>query len=156
MHKGGALLFYVLYFCQYSLTFFFMKCLSLDSRQYFLCGMRLFFGSWLLYSGLSKWISVGAVAFVGYITSQFDATWSPHLLNVVLGWLIVIAEPVLGAWLLSGKRMREAWSLTSLLMFMFVLGQTLLMKPDMMLGLWFYTALTLACAALSSPVADKK
>jgi len=71
-------------------------------------------------------------------------------LNVVLAWLILVAEPVLAALILSGLRARLVWTLTALLMFMLTLGQTILLKPEVIAN-WQYLVLTLACAALSDP-----
>ena len=127
-----------------------MKFFSVDARRFFLLGMRFFFGSWLFYVGFVKWVMMGPATFVGYITADFDKTWSPHLLNVLLAWLIMIAEPVLGLFILSGKKERLAWTLTASLMFLLTLGQTLLMKPDVIAN-WQFTILTLTCAALSDP-----
>lgn len=127
-----------------------MEWLNYDARRFFLCGMRLFFGVWLLYVGLYKWVAMGPEVFVGYITAEFDKTWSPHLLNVLLAWLILIAEPLLAALILSGLRARLFWTLTALLMFLLTLGQTILLKPDVIAN-WQYLVLTLACAALSDP-----
>ncbi len=127
-----------------------MKCSSYDTRKFFLCGMRLFFGLWLLYAGLVKWIMMGPNKFVGFITADFDKTWSPHVLNVFLAWLIMIAEPVLAVFILSGKKPRKAWTLTAFLMFLLTIGQTILMKPDVIAN-WQYLVLTLVCAALSDP-----
>jgi uncharacterized membrane protein YphA (DoxX/SURF4 family) len=127
-----------------------MKCFTYDARRFFLCGMRFFFGLWLLYAGLSKWILMGSSTFIGYITTEFDKTWSPHLLNVLLAWLIIIAEPVLAALILSGKRARIVWTLTSLLMFLLTIGQSILMKPDVIAN-WEFLVLTWVCAALSDP-----
>ncbi len=112
--------------------------------------MRLFFGLWLLYVGLFKWIVMGPNTFAGYITAEFDKTWSPHILNVLLAWLIMTAEPVLAVLILSCKKARKVWALTSLLMFLFTFGQTILMKPDVIAN-WQYLVLTLLCAALSDP-----
>ena len=127
-----------------------MECFSYDARRFFLCGMRLFFGLWLLYVGLYKWVAMGPDVFVGYITAEFDKTWSPPLLNVLLAWLIMIAEPVLAALILSGLRARLIWTLTSLLMFLLTFGQTILLKPEVIAN-WQYLVLTLACAAISEP-----
>ena len=127
-----------------------MKCFAEDTRRFFLCGMRLFFGVWLLYVGLTKWIFMGPHTFVGYITTEFDKTWSPHALNVLLAWLIMIAEPVLAVLILSGQKARKVWTLTSLLMFLLTIGQTILMKPDVIAN-WQFLVLTLVCAALSDP-----
>ena len=126
------------------------ECFKYDARRFFLCGIRLFFGLWLLYVGLSKWIFLGPDMFVGHITSAFDKTWSPHILNVLLAWLILIAEPVLALLILSGKKARIVWTLTSLLMFLLTFGQTILMKPDVIAN-WQYLVLVLLCAALSDP-----
>jgi len=128
-----------------------MEFLKYDTRRFFLFGIRLFFGTWLLYAGLSKWIFMGPATFVGYITTQFDKTWSPHILNVSLAWLIMVAEPVLAILILSGKKPRKVWTLTSLLMFLLTIGQTILMKPDVIAN-WQFLVLVLLCAALSDPV----
>lgn len=125
-----------------------MEILRYEPKQYFLAAMRFFFGTWFLYVGLSKWIFFGPEAFVGFIANDFDKTWSPHALNVVLAWVIIIAEPLLAALILLGTRPRLIWSLTSLLMFLLVLGQTILMKPDVVAN-WQYLVLTLLCAAWS-------
>ena len=93
---------------------------------------------------------MGPGQFVGYITAAFDKTWSPHILNVLLGWLILFAEPVLAVMILSGKKARKVWTLASLLMFLLVFGQTILMKPDVIAN-WQYLVLVLVCAALSDP-----
>lgn len=130
-----------------------MKYFHYDARRFFLCGMRLFFGVWLLYVGLFKWIAMGPDVFVGYITAEFDQTWSPHLLNVLLAWLILAAEPALAVLILSGKNARLVWTLTALLMFLLTFGQTILLKPEVIAN-WQYLVLTLACAALSDPGQD--
>jgi uncharacterized membrane protein YphA (DoxX/SURF4 family) len=125
-----------------------MKFFHHDARRFFLSGMRFFFGLWFLYVGLMKWIFMGPDMFVGHITADFDKTWSPHILNVLLAWLIMAAEPILALLILSGKKARIAWALTSLFMFMLVIGQTILMKPDVIAN-WQYLVLTLVCAALA-------
>ena len=93
---------------------------------------------------------MGPGMFVSSITAEFDKTWSPHILNVLLAWLIMIAEPVLAVLILSGKKARKVWTLTSLLMFLLTFGQTILMKPDVIAN-WQYLVLALLCAALSDP-----
>lgn len=127
-----------------------MKLFRYDTRSFFLWGMRFFFGSWLLYVGLTKWIIMGPETFVGYITSQFDKTWSPHLLNVLLAWLIMATEPILAVLILSGRMARKVWAMTSIFMFLLTIGQTILMKPEVIAN-WQYLVLVLACAALSDP-----
>jgi uncharacterized membrane protein YphA (DoxX/SURF4 family) len=132
-----------------------MECYRYETRRFFLCGMGLFFGVWLLYVGLVKWLIMGPTGFVGYITTEFDRSWSPHLLNVLLAWLIMTMEPVLAALLLSGRKPRMVWTLTALLMFLLTMGQTILMKPDVIAN-WQYLVLTLTCAALSAPEGEEK
>ena len=127
-----------------------MEFLKYDTRRFFLFGIRLFFGLWLLYVGFSKWIFMGPGMFVGYITAQFDKTWSPHILNVLLAWLIMIAEPVLALLILSGKKARKVWTVTSLFMFLLTISQIILMKPDVITN-WQFLVLVLVCAALSDP-----
>ena len=131
-----------------------MEFLKYDTRRFFLFGIRLFFGLWLLYVGLSKWIFMGPGMFVGYIATQFDKTWSPHLLNVFLAWLILFAEPVLALLILSGRKARRVWTLASLFMFLLTIGQTILMKPDVIAN-WQFLVLALLCAALSDPDSRK-
>lgn len=126
-----------------------MEFLKYDTRRFFLFGIRFFFGAWLLYVGLSKWVFMGPGVFVSYVAAQFDKTWSPHMLNVSLAWLILVAEPVLAILILSGREARKVWTLTSLFMFLLTIGQTILMKPDVIAN-WQFLALVLLCAALSS------
>ncbi len=128
-----------------------MDILSYDSRRFFVFWIRIFFGIWFLYAGLFKWISIGPDGLVNMVTSMFDKTWSPHWLNVILAWIILIAEPVLSLWILSGKWQRLAWTVTSVFMFQLVAGQTLLMKPDVIAN-WQYLVLTVVCASLSDPI----
>jgi hypothetical protein len=123
--------------------------MNTEARRYFLLGIRIFFGIWLLYVGLVKWFSFGAGVFVDHIVSDFDKTWSPHALNTALAWLILFAEPCGAGWILSGKYPRAAWSCVSLLMFLLCVGQTILMKDSA--SNWQFTVLTLVCAALSGP-----
>jgi uncharacterized membrane protein YphA (DoxX/SURF4 family) len=127
-----------------------MNFLGFETRRFFLFGMRFFFGLWLLYAGLMKWIAFGPAIFTGMIAGQFDKTWSPHALNVALAWLILIAEPVLASLLLWGRKARLVWTLVAALMFLLTIGQTILMKPDVIAN-WQFTVLTLVCAALSDP-----
>lgn len=127
-----------------------MEWTTYDARKYFLFGMRFFFGVWLLYVGLMKWIQFGPTGFVGMITSQFEKTWSPYALNVVLAWLILFAEPILSLLVLSGLKPRLVWTLVTLLMFMLTIGQTISMQQTVNYN-WQFTVLTLVCAALSEP-----
>jgi len=133
-------------------------CLNTDSRRFFLNGMRLFFGLWFLYAGVSKWIpynpetgfSFAPGGTVAYLVGMFEKTWSPAWATTILTWIIMIGEPLLALWVLSGWKPRLAWGATALLMFQLLLGQTLLQSPTTV-DLWFFVVLTLACAALSDP-----
>lgn len=113
-------------------------------------GMRLFFGVWLLYVGMVKWILFGPENFVGFITAAFNATWSPPILNSALAWIIIIAEPLAALWILSGKKPRTAWMSTAMLMFLLLFGQTILQK-ETVTDNWHYVIIALVCAALSDP-----
>ncbi len=127
-----------------------MEWFRYDTRKFFLLGVRIYFGLWLLYAAVMKWAFMGPSMFVNFITADFDKTWSPHVLNVFLAWLILVAEPVLAILILSGTKARKVWALTSLFMFMLTFGQTLLMKPEVNAN-WQYLILVLLCAALSDP-----
>ena len=129
-----------------------MKCCDVGPRRYFLFGMRMFFGVWLLYAGLVKWIAFSPSGFVGFVVKDFqDAkAWPSPGLITALAWLILIAEPVLAIWLLIGKCARCAWATTALLMFLLLVGQSILMKPSVTDN-WHYVIMTLVCAALSYP-----
>lgn len=127
-----------------------MEWFRYDTRKFFLLGVRIYFGLWLLYAAVMKWAFMGPSMFVNLITADFDKTWSPHVLNVFLAWLILVAEPVLAILILSGTKARKVWALTSLFMFMLTFGQTLLMKPEVNAN-WQYLILVLLCAALSDP-----
>lgn len=111
-------------------------------------GMSLLFGTWLLYVGASKWVA-GPGGFVDHIAVGFSSTWSPDILNRLLAWIILIAEPVLGAWLISGCCASLAWSATALLMFMLTMGMTLKQEFGTVANNWQYVVLALACATLS-------
>jgi uncharacterized membrane protein YphA (DoxX/SURF4 family) len=132
-----------------------MQFLAYDTRRFFLFGMRFTFGLWLLHAGLFKWLQLGPGKFAGFITSDFDATWSPHFLNVFLAWVILFAEPLLALAILSGKKRRVVWTLTALLMFLLTIGQTILHKPNVIAN-WEYLVLVMVCAALSEPEAGSE
>ena len=110
------------------------------------------FGIWLLYVGLDKWMG-GATNFVGYITSAFGSTWSPAPLNTFLAWAILVAEPVIGLWLVIGVRERLAWTAAAKLMFLLMFGVTMLKKPDAVHNFIFFV-FCLACAALAPATSD--
>ena len=128
----------------------FTSCCKYDlpPREFFLQGARLAFGIWLLYAGLSKWFG-GPENFVGFITTEFGKTWSPEPLNTALAWLIIVAEPVVALWLLSGIRQRCAWTSAALLMFLLMIGITILRKPEVIQNFQYFL-FCLACAAWSA------
>jgi uncharacterized membrane protein YphA (DoxX/SURF4 family) len=111
--------------------------------------LSIFFGLWLAYLGFSKWIFLGPVAFEGFIQNNFGQTWLasiPFLLTLTT-WGILIAEPLFGLWLLSGRCLRCAWLATATLMLMLTFGQTIIMKYDVVADNWQYCVLCLAGAA---------
>ncbi len=126
---------------------------NLPTKEFFLRGARLAFGIWLLYVGLDKWMG-GASNFVGYITSEFANTWSPKELNTILAWVILIAEPAIGLWLIIGKCQRMAWAAAAKLMFLLMFGLTILHKPDTVHNFEFFV-FCLTCAALAPAPADE-
>jgi uncharacterized membrane protein YphA (DoxX/SURF4 family) len=122
----------------------------MSGSQLFTYMARMTFGVWLLFVGLSKWFN-GYENFIGWISSDFaSVTWMPAILITLTSWLILIAEPLCGLWLLIGKSQRCAWLSAGMLMFMLMFGQTLLMKYDTVANNWQYVILCLACAAMSS------
>lgn len=126
------------------------QCLSLPDREYFVRLISFFFGVWLAYAGIMKWVG-GSAGFVEMINTQFAGTWSPAALNTGLAWLILIAEPILGLLLVTGIKPREIWSLTALLMFMLTFGMTMLGNHEVVSSNWQYLILACACAAISKP-----
>jgi uncharacterized membrane protein YphA (DoxX/SURF4 family) len=127
-----------------------MSLLKSDTRSCFVSTLRYAFGGWLLFVGITK-ILGGAAGFVGYIQSEFAQTWLPAALTTVTAWIILIAEPLIGAWLLLGKRQRLAWLSAAALMFLLMFGKTILRDFPTVANNWQYLALCIAAAALSEP-----
>lgn len=123
-----------------------------DARQFFLFGARMTFGPWLFYVGLIKWIN-GPAAFIEAISSQFAAAWIPAILVTISAWIILIAEPLIGAWLVTGKFQRYAWISATKLMFLLLLGQTVLGNPQV-IGNWQYVIFCLIAASFSCGTSD--
>ena len=124
--------------------------LEKSAKDYFLLLSSWTFGIWLLYVGLSKW--TGEVSgFVVFIQQSFANTWIPLPLLKLTAWIILVAEPVLAVWLLSGVKQRLAWTGVALLMFMLMFGQTVIEKYVTVANNWQYLVLAIVCAALSEP-----
>jgi len=119
-----------------------------DSRTCFVHSLRCAFGAWLLYVGISKIVG-GAAGFVGYVETEFAQTWIPAVLTTISAWMIVVSEPLIGAWLLLGKRPRLAWLSAALLMFLLMLGKTVLREFPTVADNWQYLLICLMGAALS-------
>ena len=119
-------------------------------RSLFLLWAHLFFGIWLLCLGLSKLIG-GPVGTVAWMRSEFAETWVPAALVTVLGWIIIVMENVVGVWLLAGVRARWAWIAAGKLLFLLIMGKTILGEYGTVADNWLYLILILACAALSGP-----
>lgn len=126
-----------------------------NPRELFVFGMRLAFGFWLGFVGINKWIG-GADVFVGYINTAFAETFLPSFLVNITAWIILVAEPLLGALLILGIAPTLVWLATAKLMFMLLFGQTILMQHAVVANIWFYLVLALACAALSSAKCSKE
>jgi len=124
--------------------------LNKDTREFFLFGLRLSFGFWILYVGLGKWLA-GPAGFIGYIVNQFNETWVPELLSSGLGWIIIIAEPLVGLWLLAGVKQRLAWVAASKLMFLLMFGKTILGDYATVANNWQYLVIAIAAAAWTKP-----
>jgi len=86
------------------------------------------------------------VMWMGQLISLLDRTLNHESMPIARRR----AAGVLAVLILSGKKARLVWALTSLFMFMLAFGQTLLMKPDVIAN-WQYLVLALVCAALSEP-----
>ena len=125
-----------------------MQLEEIKPATWFVQGARITFGTWLLYTGLWKWIS-GPTGFVAWIVSDFSKTWSPEILNTTLAWTILVAEPAFSLWILSGFKARLAWTATAALLFMLTFGKTLQGDFATVANNWQYLILALACAALS-------
>ena len=124
------------------------ETLKLTGTDLFLFGARWAFGFWLLYVGATKWLG-GPAGFVGYISSSFAETWAPAILLTVLGWIIIVAEPVIGLWLMIGRAAKLAWLAAAKLMFILMFGQTMIQEYGTVANNWQYFFLCLACAALT-------
>ncbi len=123
---------------------------QMTASDLFILGARLTFGTWLFYVGLAKWLG-GAAGFVAFITSAFSKTWIPEPLLLLTGWGILIAEPLLGIWLVLGLTKRWAWISAAGLMFLLTFGQTVIKEHSTVANNWQYLVLCLACAALAGP-----
>ncbi len=123
---------------------------QMNASDLFILGARLTFGTWLFYVGLAKWLG-GSVGFVGFIASAFSKTWIPEPLLLLTGWGILLAEPVIGIWLVLGLTKRWAWISAAALMFLLTFGQTVIKEHSTVANNWQYFVLCLACAALAGP-----
>ena len=119
-----------------------------DSRICFLTALRLTFGGWILFVGISKVLG-GPAGFVGYISGEFAATWLPALLTTITAYVILVGEPLVGVWLLSGKRQRLAWLVAAALMFLLMIGKTILRDFATVANNWQYLVLCLTAAAFT-------
>ena len=128
----------------------FFNLSKLDTRQFFLTSLRLTFGLWLLYVGVSKFIN-GPAGFVGYIEGEFASTWIPAALTTVTAWVILFAEPLVALWLLLGKAQRKAWIFAAALMLLLILGKTITRDFATVANNWQYLVLCLVAGAWTRP-----
>ncbi len=132
------------------------QILKMNGKAAALTLFRLYFGIWLLYAGVTKWVMFGPEGFINYLISDFSKTWiTPPLLHGT-GWVIMIAEPLLGLWLLVGCAKRQAWVLTSLLLFMLTFGKTVQMDFAVVSANWNYLFFTLVALALTDDTSAAK
>ena len=122
--------------------------LEADSKELFLFSLRWSFGFWFLFIGLSKWFK-GADKFVGYITSEFSTTFLPEALVHFTGWIILILEPLLGLLLMIGFFPRATWLVTAKLLFILMLGKSILGDHQTVSNNWFYIVLALGAGSFS-------
>jgi uncharacterized membrane protein YphA (DoxX/SURF4 family) len=122
--------------------------LKADSLELFLFGARWSFGFWLLYLGVMKWVG-GPGNFLAYIAKDFADEWPPELMITAIGWIILISEPLLGFFLILGFQQRLAWLLTAKLMFLLLMGKTILGDYATVANNWQYFFIALGAASLS-------
>ena len=120
---------------------------SLNAKDFFLLGARWSFGFWLLFTGLFKWIG-GAGNFISFIESSFSETFLPVQLITAAAWLIVVLEPICGLWLITGLKQRFAWLAAAKLIFLLIIGKTLLHDYETVANNWQYLILCIACGSL--------
>lgn len=118
-----------------------------SGMPFFLTSLRLTFGIWLGYVGGLKWI-YGSTNFIENLTDSFSKTWAPPEFIVPLGWVILVAEPLIAALLILGIHQRCTWRLTALLMFGLMFGQTILQSPSLA-GNWLYLLIALFGASFA-------
>lgn len=121
-----------------------------DPKSFFLFWARVLFGFWLLYLGLAKWLPLGPEGFIAYTQGAFAETFLPAISVTITAWIIVIGEVFIGVGLLFGKRQRCFWTGATLLMFILLVGKTVLQDHTTVANIWQYLVLALTCAALSS------
>ena len=124
--------------------------LQAEGKELFLFGLRWSFGFWLLYVGAMKWIN-GPAGFIGYIGKDFANAWPPEIMITVLGWIIVVAEPLLGLLLIIGWRPRLVWLATAKLMWILMFGKTIVQDYPTVANNWQYFVLALAACCLTPP-----
>ena len=127
-------------------------CSNMSPKQIFTCLVSLFFGGWLFYVGAVKWCPsiVGPLDFVGWIQSDFAKTWIPGFLVTLTAWIILIAEPLLGAMLIISRgKCRLTWVLTAGLMFMLLLGKTVQQDHATVANIWQFLILCVVGACFA-------
>lgn len=86
-------------------------------------------GSLLLSAGITK-LPGGVAGTVGYYTSLFEQSLLPQFLVQAHASVILFAELLLGAWLLSGYRLGLAWRASALLLTSLAIGMLFAGKYD--------------------------
>ncbi len=100
-----------------------------ESLHYFSILLRLSIGTLLLTAGLLK-IPYGIDGTIGYYMSMFEKSLLPPLLIKAHASVIIFLEVGLGAWLLSGFKLRAAWIAAGVLLISLAVGMVFAGKYD--------------------------
>jgi uncharacterized membrane protein YphA (DoxX/SURF4 family) len=120
--------------------------LTMSTKELMLFCLRFFFGFWLLFVGTTKWV-MGHQGFIGYISNEFASTFLPSFLVTITAWIIIIAEPLLGLLLIIGFRPRLTWLLTAKLLFILIIGKTILSDFQTVSNNWIYLLMAIGAAS---------
>lgn len=123
-------------------------------KKFFQFAVSWSFGAWLLFVGVMKWVG-GIEGFMGYLVSSFESTFLPVWMVTMTGWVIVVLEPIVGAWLMSQVKPFLAWIAAAKLMFMLMIGKTITKDFATVSDNWIYLLLCLVMAAMVKPSESK-
>jgi uncharacterized membrane protein YphA (DoxX/SURF4 family) len=110
--------------------------------------LRLAIGSLFLSAGLTK-LPGGISGTVGYYSSLFEGSLLPGVLVRAHASVIMLVELVLGLWLLSGYRLKEAWKSAALVLASLAVGMLFAGKYDVANDNYVYLFLATAGLVVS-------